>query len=115
VIRTRFQDVVLSDGLKKKLAQPDDDSKFMRMIKNRPAASLIPHANKRIIIQRFGSTAFAQLILLGLLGGIAFQEMKELHSMRLYDTRKKFQFKGDPYSGKVHCTYTEELYNVHGF
>lgn len=92
-----------------------DETKYLNMIKNRPAASLIPTANLRVISQRRGFNFFGVAVFGLTLLGISLNQYREVVSLRQIQSRKKFEFTSDPYSGAVHCTYNEVPYKQCGY
>lgn len=92
-----------------------DETKYLNMIKNRPSLSVIPQPNRRIISQRWGTNIFANVIFASVLAGIAINLARDMFSYKLYPTRKRFEFKSDPYSGTVHCTYHDAPYKQCGY
>lgn len=85
------------------------------MIKNRPKLSTIPLPNNRILIQGAGTTLFATVIFGSLALALAINAARDMHSMKLYPTRKRFSFKSDPYSGTVNCKYEDVSYKQSGY
>lgn len=85
------------------------------MINNRPGLHLISAANKRVLAQRTGTKIFSIGFFAFTLLGIAVNSYQENHSLSLFDTRKKFTFKSDPYSGTVKCSTEEVAYRQHGY
>lgn len=83
-----------------------DNSKFRRMITNRPALSLIPSARPKVFAQYLGMNWFISLSFIAV-AGIFFFHLNERLKLPVEPTKttKKFAFESDPYSGKVHCTY----------
>lgn len=92
-----------------------DETRYLNMIKNRPKASLIPAASKRILATTSGTNMFGVSIFAAVLLGAWWNQARELWSYRLYPTRKRFTFKSDPYSGTVNCTYHDAPYKQCGF
>ena len=92
-----------------------DNSKFERMISNRPPLSILPSVNKRIVSQYIARSFFAKGALL-LLGPIfIYKFYVNLNSAPFLKTRKTFNFEADPYSGKVKCTYQDVPNHQHGY
>lgn len=100
-----YHDIKIEESMTRKLTGFTDESKYVRMIKNRPSVSLIPPPNRRILAQWVGTNVFGFSILAAILGGIVLMEYRNQLSFRFYDTRKRFHFKSDPYSGNVSCSY----------
>lgn len=92
-----------------------NEEKYLRMIRNRPHLYSVGCANKRVLAQRNGSKIFAFGFFAITLLGLAVNNYQEVHSLSLYDTRKKFTFKSDPYSGTVKCTTQQVPYSQHGY
>lgn len=92
-----------------------DDTQYLNMIKNRPKLSIVPAANKRIIMQRAGTSFFISALVGAILLPITINLGRDMFSPILYPTRKSFEFKSDPYSGKVHCTYQDVGYKQSGY
>lgn len=91
-----------------------DNSRYLAMIKNRPPISVIPSANKRILTQRVGSNWLAMSLFGGILGIFAYRYLQETFSAELYNTRKQFNIKADPYSGTVSCAHRDAQYTQTG-
>jgi hypothetical protein len=85
------------------------------MIKNRPNASILPHPNRRILAELLGMRTFTFFSFAAFLGGVLLLHTREQLSHKLYNTRKVFKFKTDPYSGKINCTFKELPYKMSGF
>ena len=83
-----------------------DNSRFITMIKNRPALSMIPPINKRIIAQRIGISGFILFGITSLLTLISYEYFVDASSLYLVKTKKAFSFESDPYTGKVKCSMT---------
>lgn len=98
-----------------KLVTFTDETRYLNMIRNRPSVSVVPRPNQRIIAQRTGTNLIAFLGLASILGGIIFNQTREMFSYNLYPTRKRFIFKSDPYSGTVSCTYHDAPYKQCGY
>lgn len=85
------------------------------MIKNRPPASVVPPANARIIIEAktrpIAVAAFTAL----LVGTFAVNLYRYYNAGYIYNTRKKFDFKSDPYSNTVSCTYRDVPHKTSGY
>lgn len=92
-----------------------DNSKFEKMVSNRPPASILPAINKRLISQRIARTAFSVGVV-GLLGSIyLYKFWVNANSGPFLKTRKAFRFDVDPYSGKVRCDYNDVPNYQHGY
>ncbi len=85
------------------------------MIKNRPKLSAIPLPNNRLLVQGAGTTLFATLVFGSFALALAINATRDMHSLKLYPTRKRFTFKSDPYSGTVNCTYQDVSYKQSGY
>lgn len=92
-----------------------DETRFINMIRNRPSLNLIAHANRRILAQKTGTHLFALSIVGATLLGLLVNQYQEGHSLSLYNTRKSFSFKSDPYSGTVKCNSQDVPYRQHGY
>jgi len=92
-----------------------DETKYWEMLRNRPNPSIIPSPNRRLLAQRIGSNTLINLALIGILLGLTVTQAKELFSWKLNPTRKVFEFKSDPMTGAVSCTYQEKVYKQEGY
>jgi hypothetical protein len=92
-----------------------DNSKFEQMVRNRPAASILPPVNRRLIAQRLGRTVFASTSLTLLLSVLMYKFWLNAHSAPFLKTRRSFTFEADPYSGKVRCNFKNLPNNPHGY
>jgi hypothetical protein len=92
-----------------------DNTKYVEMIRTRPALNLIPTANKRILGQRVGITGAILFGLTSTISLLLYKYYLDGSSLYLIKTEKKFNFESDPYSGKVKCNYTEVPNRQHGF
>ena len=92
-----------------------DNSKFERMVSNRPPLSIAPPANKRLISQYFGRNVYF-LTSAGLLGFIFLHKFFiNINSAPYTKSRKAFSFECDPYSGKVSCNFRDVANYQHGY
>ena len=80
-----------------------DNSVQERMINNRPPLSILPSVNKKLHLPRIAANAVLPAVVFSFLGVFTYQLITRTMSYQLYDTRKQFQFKSDPYSGTVSC------------
>ena len=92
-----------------------DNSRFLAMVKNRPSISLIPAANTRILSQKVGTNILFAGLILGFFGIFGYRRTQELFSPQIFNTRKAYSFKADPYSMSVSCTYRDVPYKPQGF
>jgi hypothetical protein len=76
--------------MKKKLGQFTDNSKYMRMITNRPNPAIIPHPNRRLLAEVLGLRTFALAAAAAYLGTILLLQVREQLSLKLYNKRKVF-------------------------
>ena len=92
-----------------------DDSKYLNMLKNRPNPLSFPAPNRRILAQRMGHNLIINFAIIGIFSGVCWNEAKEIMSGLLYPKRKVFEFKSDPLTGNVNCTYQEKIYHQEGY
>ena len=97
------------------LMNVQDNTIFENMVKNRPAASVIPSVNKRLLAQRFARTGFAVTVV-GLTASIfLYKFWLNANSGPFLKTKKAYKFEADPYTGKVKCNYREVPNYQHGY
>lgn len=94
----------------KRMASFVDNTRFINMIKNKPSLDSIPIPNRRILAQRTYTGVFV-LSWMGLtFAGLILNQYREKRSLGLYNTRKQFSFRSDPYSSTVNCHYNDVPY-----
>lgn len=82
-----------------------DNSKLEQMVKNHPPAGILPAVNKRLLAQYFGRNVFG-VTAFAALGWIFLYKLDlNLNSGPVLKSRKSYSFEGDPFSGKVRCSY----------
>lgn len=92
-----------------------DNSKFERMVHNRPPLNILPQVNKRIVSQYFARNIYLNTAV-ALIGSIFLYKFTiNANSAPFLKTRKEFNFKADPYSGKVSCSYRDVPNVQHGY
>ena len=87
-----------------------DNSVNEKMIKNRPVLSVVPGVNRRLHASRIGMFYTINLFVVGFTAIFAHRYFTDKFSYQLYDTRKDFRFRSDPYSGKVSCEFRDVSY-----
>lgn len=87
-----------------------DNSVQEAMVRNRPSLSIIPPANKKLYLPRIAVNTSLSVVVVSFVGMFAYQFITGSLSYPLYNTRKEFQFKSDPYSGEVSCQYRDITY-----
>lgn len=100
----------ITEGDIKRMASFVDNTRFVNMIKNKPSLDAIPLPNRRILAQRTYTNVFV-LAWVGLtFAGLLLDQYREKKSLSLYNTRKQFVFRSDPYSSTVNCQYRDAPY-----
>ena len=92
-----------------------DNSRYLAMIKNRPSLSILPAANTQVLAQRAGTIGISLIFFEGIMSLFLYRQMQELYGPQLYNTRKAFAFKADPYSMAVSCYHRLNPYKQHGY
>ena len=92
-----------------------DNTRYIAMIKNRPSISILPASNTRILAQRTGTNFLFGVLILGFVGTFAYRQTQELFSPQIFNTRKSYGFKADPYSNTVSCSFKDVPYKPQGF
>lgn len=69
-----------------------DNSKFERMVKNRPPLSVLPQVNKRILSQYFARGIFTQGALVLFFSVFMYKFYLNLNSAPFLKTKKTFSF-----------------------
>ena len=92
-----------------------DNSKFEKMIKNRPSTALLPSVNKRLVSQYLARSTFAGVSFVILSGVFVYKFVLNANSGPFLKSRRSFTFESDPYSGKVRCDHREVPNYQHGF
>ena len=92
-----------------------DNSKYERMIKNRPNLSIVPKPNKRLISQMVGRSLFINAAFMSAFSILVFKGIVNFNSLPFMKTRKNFVFETDPYSGEIKCKYNDVPYVQHEF
>jgi hypothetical protein len=92
-----------------------DNSKFEKMVNNRPPLSILPQVNKRIVAQYLARNVYLKVAFF-LTGSIfLYKFYVNANSAPFVKTRKSFSFEADPYSGKVSCSYKDVPNYQHGY
>lgn len=92
-----------------------DNSKFEKMVRNRPPLSILPTINKRVVSQYLARNLFFQTAFF-LTGAIfLYKFYVNANSAPFIKSRKSFSFEADPYSGKVSCAYRDVPNYQHGY
>lgn len=92
-----------------------DNSKFEKMVRNRPPLSILPTVNKRIVSQFLARNIYFQTAFL-LTGSIfLYKFYVNANSAPFVDTRTSFSFESDPYTGKVSCNVRLVPNHQHGY
>lgn len=84
-----------------------DNSKFEKMVKNRPALSLLPPVNKRLVAQFMSRSFYMTAAFVSIVSILGYKFVLNSNSIPFLRTRKNFRFESDPYSGKVRCSYND--------
>jgi len=92
-----------------------DNSKFERMVSNRPPVSILPTVNKRLISQFTARSLFAAGVLAAFGGIFLYKFFLNANSRPFLKSRKAFRWESDPYTGQVSCTYQEQPNDAHNY
>ena len=92
-----------------------DNSKFEKMVKNRPPLSILPTVNKRIVSQYLARNIYFQTAF-ALTGAIfIYKFFVNANSAPFVKSRLSFAFESDPYTGKVSCNVSSVPNYQHGY
>ena len=89
-----------------KMSLPDN-SKFEKLVRNRPPLSVLPPPNKRLVSQFLARSLFTTTSFI-LCGSIFLYKFYiNANSEPILKTRKEFSFEADPYSSQVSCNHRD--------
>lgn len=69
-----------------------DNSKFEKMVRNRPPASILPSANKRLVAQYLGRSVFAATAFAALGSVLLYKFWLNAHSAPFLKSKPEFKF-----------------------
>ena len=92
-----------------------DNTKFERMIQNRPPASILPSVNKRLLSQFKARTIFTTAAFATATAVLLYKFLLNANSKPLLKNRKSFRWESDPYTGQVSCNYRDIPNDQHNY
>ena len=92
-----------------------DNSKYERLVRNRPPLSVAPSVNKRLVSQYLARNLFfgGGILLMG--GVFLYKFWINTNSLPFLKVRKDYRWEVDVYSGQVNCSHREIPYRQHDF